>query len=141
MTRGVRSEDLDTTTQKTSMIEVKLTPEGLEVVNLATGGLESLVLDSAEACDELVKCLMFKRSARWYDTPTCPNLVLFRPLEGDRIRVVEFMKQAASRNLVDYDGHGYWSTEDMESNHRITPSQALEQEAPAWATHVSWYNR
>ena len=121
------------------MFEVKLTPAGLEIHDLAN---ESVVnLDTPEATDELIRCLLFKRGARWYDMPPDLNTVLFRPLEGDRMRIVEFMKSAALNHLVDYDGHGYWATEDMESNHRITPSQALEQEAPAWATHVSWYNR
>ncbi len=122
------------------MIAIDLTTEGLQ---LREPGGPCLGLESASECEELIRTLMHKRTARWHDVPVADDLVIFKPHPdyGDLIPIVDFMKAVASRAFIDYDGDGHWATADAVSNHRITPSQALKRSAPPWATHVMWYNR
>jgi len=42
---------------------------------------------------------------------------------------------------IDYDGYGYYATETEQSDIALLPSQIGKQVAPAFATHIAWYNR
>ena len=60
-------------------------------------------------------------------------------LDEDDVMPIDVMATAVSGGwFIDYDGHGYYATEDGESNQSFSPSSF---NPPKWATHVSWYNR
>ncbi len=44
-------------------------------------------------------------------------------------------------DFIDYDGHGYLSTETEMSDKLILPSDVGNKFKPKWATHVAWFNR
>jgi hypothetical protein len=55
----------------------------------------------------------------------------------------DFVESCRSGNFIDYDGFGELATATRVSDVTISPSRALSADyrRPAWATHVSWYNK
>lgn len=53
----------------------------------------------------------------------------------------EFAQAVQAGGFIDYDGFGELATEDKVSNVVIYPSIVKDFKRPAWATHVSWYNK
>jgi len=62
---------------------------------------------------------------------------------GDLMVIGEWLEAVHKLDLVDYDGYGYWSTEEEKSNVLVRPSDITARKAvpPEWATHVIWYNK
>ena len=65
------------------------------------------------------------------------------PNYGKLMTLDEFLKNARNGNFIDYDGHGYYSTDTKMSNKMISPSDVdggrLRKEIEF--THIMWFNR
>jgi hypothetical protein len=58
------------------------------------------------------------------------------------IPIDEFAEAVKDGCFIDYDGEGCLGTETHEDcDFVVKPSTFKREEAPAWATHVVWYNR
>lgn len=62
---------------------------------------------------------------------------------GDIMTIEEFEAQVKSGGFIDYDGHGYFCTPEMESDIKVTPSSFpfLKPCVSKELTHVIWFNR
>lgn len=67
---------------------------------------------------------------------------------GLKMTVAEFMDAVRTGCFIDYDGYGYYATEDRVSDEVVRPSdvyvaddETASLDHPSWATHVDWYNR
>lgn len=60
------------------------------------------------------------------------------PDYADHMTIEEMYSGIMCTCFTDYDGFGYYSTEDKESDIEFKPSNF---NPPAWATHVTWYNK
>jgi hypothetical protein len=67
-------------------------------------------------------------------------------LDGDLYDLMplnRFLEDCWSRELIDYDGNGYYATATEVSKIKVVPSDITKagKTPPEWATHVVWYNR
>lgn len=62
----------------------------------------------------------------------------FTPIEDccDHMPIEEFLDFVSCGSIASDDGIGYYATKTHESN-----VDCFTQPAPAWATHVTWYNK
>jgi hypothetical protein len=63
------------------------------------------------------------------------------PKYGWHISIEEFISNVEDRNLIDYDGWGYYATKDQMTNITVIPSQIKRGEINKKYTHVVWMNR
>lgn len=61
---------------------------------------------------------------------------------GDLMTLREWRASVDAGGFIDYDGHGYWATEEVQGQ-IVLPSEYTSRRAvpPMWVTHVAWYNR
>jgi hypothetical protein len=72
---------------------------------------------------------------------TLPEL---EPLDGtgDLLTLEEWLQGVRSNFYTDYDGSGYYATEQGHGKERVQPSDITRRgPPPGWATHVYWFNR
>lgn len=60
---------------------------------------------------------------------------------GELISISDFKDSCERGGFVDYDGFGYYSTEQYESAIKVYPSTFLKYGPIDGFTHVKWYNR
>lgn len=63
------------------------------------------------------------------------------PDYGDIFTMQEFIEDCENGCLIDYDGIGFYSFEDMITDHQIRPSDVMEGKHDTRYTHVVWFNR
>ena len=65
-----------------------------------------------------------------------------KPINGDLMTITDFIHQCQCGALIDYDGYGNYSTENMVSDIKVWPSKLLSKGIRKGKfTHVLWYNR
>tara|TARA_R110000772_G_scaffold17946_3_gene50094 strand:+ start:206416 stop:206811 length:396 start_codon:yes stop_codon:yes gene_type:complete len=60
---------------------------------------------------------------------------------GDVMTLKEFIENVECGGFIDYDGSGYYTKDNLESNITIYPSDITNGMYRNDFTHVSWYNR
>ena len=86
-------------------------------------------------------------------TPKYPDDLKPIPEFADVIPINQWLEGVRTHCFIDYDGHGYWATkthefrksasEELFTSSMVCPSDITKKKIkpPAWATHVSWYNK
>ena len=89
--------------------------------------------------------------------PSIINTIMKRNKEMDKIEIVlkeipdygnfieidTFIEWVEDGYIIDYDGYGYYATDEMMSNVEVHPSDALDGtlEHDKIFTHIVWFNR
>lgn len=62
---------------------------------------------------------------------------------GDKMTLEDFIESCENGMFIDYDGSGYYATEDKMSNFPICPSDVIDDEVIEGYgfTHVVWFNK
>lgn len=60
---------------------------------------------------------------------------------GDKMTLSEFVECCKAGGFIDYDGVGYYATDDQESDVVILPSHVAMGLVRTDFTHVIWFNR
>ena len=60
---------------------------------------------------------------------------------GDHMTMEEFVDCCRCGGFIDYDGYGYYATEDMKTDRIIRPSDVMSGIYDRKYTHVLWFNR
>jgi hypothetical protein len=68
--------------------------------------------------------------------------VKFRPIPsyGHRLSIKDFIEDCDCGNIMSDDGHGYFATNNQESDVLAIPESA-GLNTPVWATQVIWYGK
>ena len=63
---------------------------------------------------------------------------------GEKMTLDEFQQAVDDGSFIDYDGWGYYATDDQESNVKVHPSDVIggiPDHRRELFTHVIWFNR
>lgn len=60
---------------------------------------------------------------------------------GSHITIKDFIEMCQNGYLMDYDGHGYYATDSLESNILIYPSDVTNNKIRKDFSHVIWFNK
>jgi len=65
------------------------------------------------------------------------------PDYGDIQTLIEWTNNCKVGMFIDYDGWGYFATENEMSNKRVIPSDLRNPnfKIPKWVTHIIWFNK
>ncbi len=63
------------------------------------------------------------------------------PDYGEHMRLAEFVGSCRSNYFIDYDGTGYYATDDAISGKQVSPSEVTRGAVDSSFSHVMWFNR
>lgn len=76
-----------------------------------------------------------------YDYRSKPSLIEWNDIEfGDVYTFEDFVSMCLSGFLTDYDGIGYYSDGEKETNIMVIPSDVVDEVTKEFS-HVVWYNK
>lgn len=63
------------------------------------------------------------------------------PNYGDLFTLEKFIEDCEKGYFIDYDGHGYYATDNMISDIKVKPSFIKKGQVLRQFSHIMWFNR